>query len=86
MKTNDRKSYLSYLNKLVDKYNDTYDHSISKKPFDADYSPLTEKIETNHKAPKFKVNDKVRITKYKNIFVKVTLNIGQEKYLLLILS
>ena len=86
MKTNDRKSYLSYLNKLVDKYNDTYDHSISKKPFDADYSALTEKIETNHKAPKFKVNDRVRITKYKNIFVKVTLNIGQEKYLLLILS
>ena len=86
METNDRKSYLSYLNKLVDKYNDTYDHSISKKPFDADYSALTEKIETNHKAPKFKVNDKVRITKYKNIFVKVTLNIGQEKYLLLILS
>ena len=86
MKTNDRKSYLSYLNKLIDQYNDTYDHSISKKPLDADYSALTENIETNHKVPKFKVNDRVRITKYKNIFVKVTLNIGQEKYLLLILS
>ena len=31
---------------------------------------LTEKIETNPKAPKFKVNDKVRISKYKNIFSK----------------
>ena len=31
---------------------------------------LTEKIETNHKAPKFKVNDRVRITKYKSIFRK----------------
>ena len=36
----------------------------------ADYSALTEKIETNLKAPKFKVNDRVRITKYKNIFSK----------------
>ena len=24
----------------------------------------------NHKAPKFKVNDRIRITKYKNIFSK----------------
>ena len=31
---------------------------------------MTEKIETNPKAPKFKVNDRVRITKYKNIFSK----------------
>ena len=31
---------------------------------------MTEKIEVNSKAPKFKVNDWVRITKYKNIFIK----------------
>ena len=31
---------------------------------------MTEKIDTNSKAPKFKVNDRVRITKYKNIFSK----------------
>ena len=66
----DSKSYLSYLNKLVDQYNNTYHHSINKKPINADYSALTEKIETNPKAPKFKVNDRVRITKYKNIFSK----------------
>ena len=29
-----------------------------------------EKIETNSKAPKFKVNGRVRITKYKNVFSK----------------
>ena len=29
------------------------------------------KIETNPKAPKFKVNDRVRITNYKNIFSNV---------------
>ena len=32
---------------------------------------MTEKIETNSKVPKFKLNDRVRITKYKNIFSKV---------------
>ena len=31
MTANDSKSYLSYLNKFVDKYN-TYHHSINKKP------------------------------------------------------
>ena len=38
--------------------------------FNADYSASTENIESNPKAPKFKVNDRVRITKYKNIFSK----------------
>ena len=36
---------------------------IGKKPFDADYSTLTDEIETNPKLPKFKVDDTVRITK-----------------------
>ena len=58
------------MNKLVDQYNNTYCHSIGKKTIKADYSVLNEKIETNYKAPKFKVNDRVRITKYKNIFSK----------------
>ena len=31
---------------------------------------MTEKIEANFKAPTFKVNDRVKITKYKNIFSK----------------
>ena len=69
MTANDSKSYLPYLNKLVDQYNNTY-HSIKKKAINADYSALTENIESNPKAPKFKVNDRVRITKYKNVFSK----------------
>ena len=51
----------------MDRYNNTYNHSINKKP---DYSALIENIETNPKAPKFKVNDKIRISKHKNIFSK----------------
>ena len=71
MNANGGKSYLPYLNKLVDQGNNTYHHSINKKPINADYSYLTEKIDTNHKAPKFKVNDRDRIMKYENIFIKV---------------
>ena len=71
MTANDSKSYLFYyLNKLVDQCNNFYNHSIAKKPINDDYSALTEKIDANPKACKFKVNDRVRITKYKDIFSK----------------
>ena len=36
MTANDNKSYVPYLNKLVDQYNNQ--HSIGKKPITADYS------------------------------------------------
>ena len=49
-----------YLNKLVDQYNNTYDLSVNRKPND---SALSIKIETDPKVPKFKVDDRVRITK-----------------------
>ena len=35
MTANDSKSYLPYLNKLVGQYNNTYHHSINKKPINA---------------------------------------------------
>ena len=57
------------MHQLVDQYNITYHHSINKKPISADYSALPEKIETRPKAQtKFKVIDRVRIAKHKNIF------------------
>ena len=62
--------YLDYSHKLVDEYNSTYHRSSGKKPIDADYSVLTEEIETNPKARKFKVGDRVRTTEHKNIFSK----------------
>ena len=70
MIANDSKFYLASFNKLVDQYNNTYHHSINKNSINADYSALAEKIENNPKVPKFEVNDRVRITKYKNIFSK----------------
>ena len=57
MTTNNSKSYLPYLNKIVDQYNNICNHSINIKSINADYSALTKKIETNSKAPKFEVND-----------------------------
>ena len=75
MAANDKKSYLCYLNKIVDKIvdecNNTYHCSITKKPIDANYSALTEIIKANPKALKFKVGDRIMITKYDNVLSKV---------------
>ena len=44
---------------------------------------MSEKIETNLKAPKFKVNDRVRITNYKNTFSKgYTENWSRETFII----
>ena len=68
--TANNKSYLGYLNKLADKYNNTYHCSICKKPTDADYSALAEETETNPKAPTFTVGERVRITNCNNSLSK----------------
>ena len=71
------------MNKLLDQYNNIYHHSINKKPINADYSALAEKIETNTKAPQLEVNDRVRIIKYKNIFGKgYTENLSREIFII----
>ena len=51
MTATDTKSYLSYLDKLVYQYNNTYHHSVNKRPINANYFVLTENTETNLKAP-----------------------------------
>ena len=40
MTPNDSKSYLSYLNKLVNQYSNIHHHFIKKKPNNANYFPL----------------------------------------------
>ena len=60
---NDNESYLSYMNTLVDKFENTYHRSIDKKSIDADYFALLKEVDTY-----LKVGDRVGITKYKNIF------------------
>ena len=70
MTVNYSKYYLGYLNKLVDEYKNMYYRPVSKKPIDADYSALNDENESSHKVSKFKVDNRVRITKYKDIFRK----------------
>ena len=83
MAGNYSKSYFAYLNKLVHPYNNTYHHSINEKPINVDCSALTEKIEVNSKVPKFKVNNRARITKYENIFSKGYIeNCSREIYII----
>ena len=82
MRANDSKFHVPYLKRSVDQYNNTYHHSIGEKPINADYSALTKKNDS--KAPKFKVNNRIRITKLKIFLVKVALKISQDRYLLLI--
>ena len=63
--------YFNVLNNIVDKYNNTYHKTIKMKLIDVKSDSFAEyNEESNEKDPKFKVNDHVRISKYKNIFAK----------------
>ena len=73
---------LSWLFELIiDEYNNTDHNSFGKKPVDADYSAMSENIETKSKSLKLKVDDRVRITKAIIFLAKVTTKIGRKKYL-----
>ena len=85
MRANDSKFYLSYLNKLEDQYNNTYHHSINKKPINADYSALTEKIRQILKLLSLKLLTESELLSIRIVLVKVILKTGQKKYLLWIL-
>ena len=78
MTANDSKFYLSYLNKLVDQYNNTYHHSNNKKPINADYSALTEKLKRILKFLNLKLMIESESQSICLFLVKVTLKIGQE--------
>ena len=63
--------YIDKLDDIVKEYNNTYHTSIKMKPVDVkDNTYIDFKKEVNDKDPKFKVGDHVRISKYKNIFIK----------------
>ena len=63
--------YIDKLDDIVDEYNNTYHTAIEMKPIDVrDNTYINTDKETNDKDPKFKVGDRVRISKYKNFFAK----------------
>ena len=63
--------YYNVLDDIVKKYNNTWHSTIKMKPKDVGDNNFTEYVEeSNKKDPKFKVGDRVRISKYKNVFGK----------------
>ena len=70
MTANNNKVYLDYLKKWLYQYYNISHHSVNKTSINTDYSTLTENIKTNLKPPKLKVNFRIRVNKYKNVFIK----------------
>ena len=63
--------YINKLDDIVNEYNNTYNTTIKMKPIDVkDNTYINTSKKINYKDPKFKVGDRVRISKYKNIFAK----------------
>ena len=64
--------YIDKLDDIVNEYNNTYHTTIKMKPIDVkDNTYINTDKEINDKDTKFKVGDRVRISKYKNISSKV---------------
>ena len=62
--------YYDVLDDVVNKYNNTWHNSIKMKPIDVkDDNKRVYIDEHNEKSARFNVNDRVRISKFKNIFV-----------------
>ena len=63
--------YIDKLDDIVNEYNNAYHTTTKVKPIDVkDNTYINTDKETNDKDPKFKVGNRVRTSKYKNIFAK----------------
>ena len=63
--------YYDVLDDVVNKYNNTKHSTIKMKPIDVGYNNKRMYIdEHNEKDSRFKVGDRVRISKFKNVFAK----------------
>ena len=76
--------YIDKLDAIVNEYNNTYHKTIKMKPIDVkDNTYIDFGKEDNEKDHKFKVDDHVRISKYKNIFAKgYTPNWSEKKFVI----
>ena len=71
MKAVSKNVYYDVLDDIVKKYNSTWHSAIKMKPKDVKNNDITAYVEEfNKKNPKFNIDDRVRISKYKNIFAK----------------
>ena len=77
-----KNGYIDKLFDIVNKYNNTYHSTIKMKPVDVKSDTYIESSkEINNKDSKFKIADIVRLSKYKNILQKVTLQVCLKKFL-----
>ena len=71
---------------IVNKYNNTYHKTIKMKPADVKSSKYIDSSkEINDKDPKFRIDNIVRISKYKNIFatmLQIVLVINKEAFVI----
>ena len=70
MTTTGKNVYYDILDDVVNKYNNTKHSTIKMKPIDVQNNKRVYIDEHNEKDSKFKVGDRVRISRYKNIFAK----------------
>ena len=72
------------LDDIDNKYNNTIHRTIKMKPIDVTFDSYAEYNEDSNKNdPKFKAGDRVRISKYKNIFAKgYTQNWSEEVFVI----
>ena len=71
MTTISKNVYIDVLDDIVNKYNNTIHRIIKIKPVDVtDDSDVEYNEDSNKRNPKFKVGDRVRTSKHKNIFAK----------------
>ena len=69
MTTISKNVYIDKLDDIVNEYNNTYHRTSKMKPVDVkDNAYIDFEKEVNDKDPKFKIDDYVRISKYKNIW------------------
>ena len=77
--------YYDVLDDVVNKYNNTKHSTIKMKPIDVrDNNKRVYIDEHNEKRSRFKVGDRIRISKFKNIFAKGYTPNWSKEYLLLI--
>ena len=71
MTTVSKNVYYDVLDDIVKKYNNTRHSTAKMKPIDVkDNTYINTDKKINNKDPKFKVGDRVKISKYKNVFAK----------------
>ena len=76
--------YIDKLDDIVNKYNNAYHSTIKIRPVDVKPNTYIDfSKEIDNKNPKFKIGHTVRVSKYKNIFVKVyTPNWSEEVFVI----